>query len=517
MSEIKTFSFNNSEIEKIRSYKYGSDWPIVYIIEDGKELYVGETIRAYSRTKQHLENESRRRLKSIHIISDDESNKSATLDIESSLIEYLIADGNYVLQNGNGGLQNHGYFDREKYQGKFELIWKKLQELGIAKKDLVQIRNSDLFKYSPYKTLTDDQFLITVKLLKNLETKTNQTHLINGGPGTGKTILATFLLKQLVEQGENNIAIVIAMTSLRRTLRNVFRNIPGLKSSMVIGPGDVVKNQYNILIVDEAHRLRRRKNIPNYGMFDKTNQKLSLDNEGDELDWVLKSANQVILFYDKHQSVRPSDILHSKILQNKPIEYQLKAQIRIKGGEDYLNLIDNILEGKSYNKISTKDYDFKLYENLEEMIKDIKQREYDFKLCRVVAGYAWEWISRNNPNDHDIVIGDVKLKWNSQTQDWVNSKNAINEVGCIHTIQGYDLNYTGVIIGPELSFNTRTGQIVVKRENYLDSNGHRGVTDSEELKRYVINIYKTLLTRGILGTYVYVVDKDLRDYFKSQI
>lgn len=323
MSELSTFSFDLKGVEEIRAHKYGSNWPVVYLIENGKELYVGETIRAYSRTKQHLDNKKRQHLKKIHIVTDNEFNKSATLDTESSLIEYLVADGQFKLQNGNAGLQNHDYFDREKYQAKFDVLWEKLQKSGLAKNDLLQIRNSDLFKYSPYKTLTGDQYLIASTLLKYFKQDKEQTYVIHGGPGTGKTILATYLIKQLVEGGNKNIALVIAMTSLRKTLKNVFRSIPGLSSAMVIGPGDVVKKEYDILIVDEAHRLRQRRNIPNFGMFDKTNKQLGLGKDGDELDWVIKSAKQVVLFFDEKQSVRPSDISKHRIQTTKPIEFNL--------------------------------------------------------------------------------------------------------------------------------------------------------------------------------------------------
>lgn len=514
MSEIKSFEFNSAGVEKIKSYKYGSDWPIVYLIENRKELYVGETIRAYGRTRQHLDNVARKNLSTIHIISDDEANKSSTLDTESSLIEYLVADGQYILQNGNGGLQNHNYFDREKYQAKFEIVWEKLQKMGIAKNDLLQIRNSDLFKYSPYKTLTDDQYLIASKLLEHFKEDKEQTYVIHGGPGTGKTILATFLIKQLVEEGKSNVALVVAMMSLRKTLQKVFKSIPGLTPKMVIGPNDVTKQNYDVLVVDEAHRLRRRRNIPNFGSFDKTNKMFGLGNEGTELDWILKSAKQVVLFYDEMQSVKPSDIPAEKISKTNPIEFNLETQMRVKGGSEYLEYIDNLLELKP-TRPNFSEYDFKIYDDFKQMVADIKEKEKEHSLCRLVAGYAWKWVSHKDATKADIVIDGEKLNWNSRIHDWVNSPNALNEVGCIHTTQGYDLNYTGVIIGPELSFDPEKNTIVVSRKNYMDSNGHRGVESEQELKRYIINIYKTLLTRGILGTYVYIVDPKLREYFKN--
>lgn len=517
MSEIKTFSFNKEGVKSIVDYKYGNNWPVVYLIENGNELYVGESIHVYSRAKQHLENEERKRLKNIHIISDDEYNKSATLDTESSLIEYLVADGKYTLQNSNGGLRNHEYFDREKYKAKFDVLWKKLQQKKITQQNLLQIRNSDIFKYSPYKTLTNDQYLIATKLLEEISDNKQQTYLINGGPGTGKTILATYLIKQLVENGKTEVALVIAMTALRKTLKKVFRNIPELNSGMVIGPNEVTNKKYDVLVVDETHRLRQRKNITNYKSFDETNKKFGFGNEGTELDWILKSANKVVLFFDEKQSVRPSDISSKKVKSTNSIIFQLKSQLRVKGGEKYLHFIDSLLEVGKVTKPNFSDYDFKIYDHLDEMISDIKEQEKEHQLSRIIAGYAWKWNSRKNKKIPDIVIGDTKLFWNSVTVDWVNSANAINEVGCIHTIQGYDLNYAGVIIGPEISFDKDKQEIVIDKDKYLDVNGKRSVWDKNELKRYIINIYKTLLTRGILGTYVYIVDDDLKDYFKSRI
>lgn len=520
MNDIKTFEFSKNKFEEIKKYSFGSNWPVVYLLENGKELYVGETVNVYNRSNQHYENPERRRLNTIHIITDEEYNKSATLDIESSLIQYLAADGSFILQNGNHGLKNHNYFDRQKYQAKFEAIWKNLKERKLVKNDIVQIRNSDLFKYSPYKALTVDQAEVAEELMNEIKSGKEQTYIVNGDPGTGKTILATYLFKRLSETKETKnlrVALVVPMTGLRGTLKKIFKNIKGLSAGQVIGPSDVTR-KYDILIVDEAHRLKQRKNITNYKSFDDNNKLLGLDSESTELDWIMKCSKSQILFYDKNQSVRPSDLPPKKFEELNLKKFDLKSQLRIgggNGGEKYIQMVQNIFDLKEVENITDINYDFKIYDELSEMVEDIKEKNSQMDLCRLVSGYAWSWASKNNPDTHDIEIGEVRLKWNSVNHNWVYSSNAINEVGCIHTVQGYDLNYAGVIIGPEISYDPIKKRFIIFPEKYMDMNGKRGVDDREVLERYIINIYKTLLTRGIHGTYIFIVDEALREYFKE--
>jgi DNA replication protein DnaC len=264
MAEIKTFKFDRNNFDDIRGYRFGKNWPVVYVLENGKDVYVGQAINAHRRLKQHYDNIEKQilKLKTAHILSDDEFNVSAALDIEAWLIQYMSADQVFTLHNKNGGLKNHNYYDRPKYKAKFEDIWKQFLEMGIAKSTLEDLKNTDLFKYSPYKSLTEDQLFIARKIFKDIKSGNSQTFIINGKPGTGKTILATYLFKFLKEQDETKnlkMALVVPMTSLRTTIKKVFGKIKGLSSSMVIGPNDVARDFYDLVIVDEAHRLQRRK------------------------------------------------------------------------------------------------------------------------------------------------------------------------------------------------------------------------------------------------------------------
>lgn len=484
MIGIEKFAFKKTEFDKLKKFHFGLNWPVVYLIKNKKEIYVGETTSAYSRSRQHYENEDRRRLSDLYVITDEEYNKSAALDIESQLIQYIAGEGSYKMQNGNQGLLNHNYYDKERYKAKFDTIWQQLIDSGIVSKTPAEIRNGDLFKYSPYKALTEDQLTVADALFKEVQ-KESGTHIVNGGPGTGKTILATYLVMMLKEMPETrhlSVALVVPMVSLRSTIQKVFRSIAGLSASMVIGPGDIAEKQYDILIVDEAHRLQQRKNIPNYGQFDAVNRKLGFDHEGTQMDWLLKQSRHRILFYDKNQSIKPADLRANKFVELKATHHQLTSQLRVEGGDEYIEMISSVLEGRQSRSANIKNYDFKIYSDIRAMVEAIKTKNDEVGLARLVAGYAWKWKSRKDKSLNDIEIDGLGLRWNRVLHDWVNSPNAINEVGCIHTIQGYELNYVGVIVGPELSYDPTLKKFVVRAEHYKDSNGWKGISDPAELE-----------------------------------
>ena len=555
--EINRYDFEDSMFEKFQQNLYAKDlWPVVYILSDGmtKEAYIGETTDTISRISNHFKNEKKNKLTEIRLISGSKFNKSATLDIESNLIKYISGDGEYKLMNGNIGLANHNYYQkREIYWKIFTSIWNGLRSEGIAKHSIEYINNSDLFKYSPYKSLTKDQIKGLTLIINNLLQDNHDTLIIEGGAGTGKTVLATFLFKLIKtdiedfnfedfgeEEGkildlvkklklkypDPKMALVVPMSSFRNTLKKVFKNVKGLRANMVMGPSQFAKGEYDIVLVDESHRLRRRVNLGTYfGAFDKTCERLNLDKDNcSELDWILKRADKKILFYDEDQSIKPSDTLTEDFARLKSssrtkVEY-LRSQIRVSGGNDYVDFIEKLLNCNleiTENKFSPKNYDLKLFGSISDMKYEITKRDEEYGLSRLIAGYAWPWISKNNNNLNDIVIQDVELKWNSVSDDWVNSENSINEVGCIHTTQGYDLNYAGIIFGKEISYDKNKKKIIIIPDNYHDRNGRLSITDPTELENFIKNIYKTILLRGIKGTYIYACDENLRDYLKDFI
>lgn len=555
--EVKRYDFNSNLFNEFQNLHYAKDlWPIVYILSDGviKEAYVGETTDTYARMNSHLKSNAKNKLSSVHLITSEKFNKSATLDIESNLIKYISGDGQYKLINGNVGLANHNYYQKkEVYWDIFKSIWDKLRAEGVSKHSIDYIDNSDLFKYSPYKTLTSEQRSGLLVILNNLLNDEYKNFIVEGGAGTGKTILAIFLFKLLNTNNEDfnfkefgedetefvgliknlknkypcpKMALVVPMSSFRNTLKKVFKNIKGLNSNMVIGPAEIAKEKYDIVVVDESHRLRRRVNLGAYfGAFDNVCEKLNLDRYiCSELDWILLQSSKSILFYDENQSIKPSDVKKEdfdliKLKKDTKVE-SLKSQFRVKGGNDYVQYIDNILncsipaQSEIFN---SKEYEFVLFDSIADLVSQIKLRESENGLSRLIAGFSWPWISKNDKSLYDIKIEGEELQWNRVADDWINSPNAINEVGCIHTTQAYDLNFAGVIFGNEITYDKEKDEIVIIKENYFDRNGSVGISDIKDLKAFIINIYKTVMLRGIKGTYVYVCDKNLREYLSKHI
>lgn len=547
---IKHYLFDTKHIHEINKDKFSLNYPIVYILYDliSNKFYIGETTNAYKRMIDHLSNPDKKELKYVYIISNPVFNKSATLHIEQLLIDHMGSDGSSkkVLNKTNGS--SHKYYNENLYIEIFNDIWGNLKLKKVVTKDILDIQNSDLFKFSPYKSLTTDQDQVIIQYLKLLNESTTSRVFIEGSAGTGKTVLAIYLIKLLSTEFDIDdydsqdseslekfylvkkvidkhrhlsIGLVIPMVSLRKTLKRVFKSINGLSPNMVLGPSDVVKKEYDLLIVDEAHRLKRRVGITNYRSFDDTNRSLGLKNEGTELDWILLRSKHQIFFYDQAQSIRPSDIPKDRfiLMKSEANVFKLSSQLRVKGGIDYIKFVDNLLNPNSNDsriEFKSKDYDLKLYNNLPEMIRDLEVKESKFGLCRMMAGFAWEWVSRKHEMP-DAVIDDVKLYWNRVSQDWINSTTEMNEMGCIHTTQGYDLNYGGVIFGNEIIYNPQTKKIEIIKDNYYDTKGKNGIDNLNVLQDYIINIYKTLMYRGIKGTFIYVCDDNLREYFKNHI
>ena len=565
--EIREFSFSDDGATDVKTDANSRlhNWPVVYIINNDERLYVGETTDFLSRTRQHLQNSQKQGLREIRVILDDTFNKSTCLDLESQLIMLFSGDGKYQVINSNAGIADCDYFDREHYQVTFDQIVENLRVLGLFNQSALDIRNSNLFKYSPYKALNDDQIQVTEAIIddlwQSLEEGDSSVHVVQGSAGTGKTVVGIFLTKLLSDLGTPNqaptgesvfdeyyqegyrelfldkkIGLVVPQQALRASVKHVFSKVSSLSREMVLTPFDVGDSDehYDILIVDEAHRLNRFS-AQSSGMMTKRYKEINARLFGNpesghsQLDWLRKQCDHLILLLDPEQSVRPQDLTPNEInacLDSSHASgrfHKLHSQLRIQGdSREYGDFLDRLLAVGPQSPIeipTIEGYELRVFNDLDEMIEEIQKKDKEFGLSRLAAGYAWEWVSKTNKELFDINIpGARPLRWNSTDKDWV-GKGSSDEVGSIHTLQGFDLNYAGVIIGPDIEVDEH-GFLRANRERYADKRGKADVamaldpserkTTDDDLLRYIRNCYRVLLTRGIRGTYIYAGASTLR-------
>ena len=573
--EIKRTKFEpNSVSTLVKTDTRLKNWPVVYILTSSKEVYVGETLDYNKRMSQHLKTVEKNKLDVTHVVIHEKFNKSVCLELESILINLFTGDGKKTVLNANHGIVDADYYQRDSYREIFNEIFESLRSsYGLFSQSKPDIENSDLYKYSPFKQLNEEQENVVTSLseriISSLSDKKSplQEFIIQGGAGTGKTILAVYLIKLIADYSSERpitteedalpltqaatkrplrIGIVIPQSSLRQTIKRVFKSLDGLSNKMVLSPFDVPKivlnenAKYDLLIVDEAHRLNRFSTQANgsvFKMYCDNNRALygESDKEGNQhnqLDWMRTCSKNLVLLLDPTQAVRPAD-MSSKVWESVIAEsitnklyFQLHSQMRMKLSEidKYKALIDALFGDRPIEESDVPDfsgYDFRIFTNFKEMHEALTRREEEYGLSRMVAGYAWPWISKGDKSDsapYDFELDGVSMRWNRTVESWVHSPTAFQEVGSIHTIQGYDLNYAGVIIGADVELD-ESGKYRVNKNNYHDKRGKANnrvaneKTTPERLRRYVANIYKVLLTRGIRGTYIYAEPSGLAERF----
>lgn len=567
--EIERFPYSTSSVSQ---WATGDDrrqnWPVVYIL-DGAEspassVYVGETVNALSRVRQHIANPAKSGFRRVNVVIDDTFNKSVCLDLESHLIRWLAGDGQFTVMNGNEGIIDARYYGRDVYREGFREIFEQLRSEGLFQRSIPEIENSDLFKLSPFKVLTPEQAIAVEDILgglfDDLAGASRSMSVIEGDPGTGKTIVAIFLLKLLADIRDHDdadevepdsvfaeffvpenrhllqhlrVGLVVPQQSLRESIKKVFRKTPKLSEDQVLTPFDVgvADTPWDILIVDETHRLNQRANQSsgvNNKRFSTINEKLfgSDDRSRTQLDWIrAQSAHQIYLL-DPEQTVRPADLPQSVLralvaeASGSHRRYPLSTQMRVRAGASYVAFVRAVLRGEpsSVDAPDLGDYDLRLFDDLKDMRREILRRNEEHGLARLLAGYAWDWKSSRDSSAFDIELDGLQLRWNTQAKDWINSPSSVDEVGSIHTVQGYDLNYAGVIIGRDLRYDPIARRLLIDRESYRDTKGKENnkqlgvVYTDDDLLQFIRNIYAVLLTRGMRGTYIYVCDPHLRDY-----
>lgn len=378
--------------------------------------------------------------------------------------------------------------------------------------------------------MIDDQKLVyetALQAISGSSSSEKNVIIVDGGPGTGKSVVAINLL--VAANNEQKLAQYVTKNSAPRTvyeskLTGTFNK--SHISNLFIGSGsfvDTEKSLFDVLIVDEAHRLNAKS-----GMF---------QNKGEnQIKEIIDASKCSIFFIDEDQRIALQDIGEKEEIRRwakkagaAVQELSLQSQFRCNGSDGYLAWLDNALQIRdtANENLDGIDYDFKVFESPAELRDTIYLRNKANNSARMVAGYCWKWESKKNRLADDIVFEKYGFaaKWNLSDDGmlWIVKPNSVKEVGCIHTCQGLELDYVGVIIGPDLI--VRDGRIITDATKRAGSDksvhGYKKLhkedpAQAEYLADMIIkNTYRTLMTRGQKGCYVYSVDDETQRYFES--
>jgi uncharacterized protein len=388
-----------------------------------------------------------------------------------------------------------------------------------------------LLQGKPEFVLIDDQKVVYESILQ-VEAKAatrKQVVIVKGGPGTGKSVVAINLVGTLLGR-ERNVRYVsknaapravyearLAGTFTKTRIGNLFSG----SGAFVNDPPDT----YDTLVVDEAHRLNEKSGLyRNLG-----------DNQVKEL---IRSARCTIFFVDDDQRVTLLDIgnteelrRHAKEAEAEVTELELSSQFRCNGSDGYLSWLDNTLDIRltANPDLDTAEFDFRVFDNPADLHALVALKNRANNRSRVVAGYCWKWPSKKDPHAWDIELGefDYRRKWNLDKDGslWIVTPGSVEQVGCIHTCQGLELDYVGVIIGPDLAY--RDGRIITDATMRASSDqsvkGLKQMLKAEPERAEALadaivkNTYRTLMTRGMKGCYVYCTNAPLAAFLRSRL
>lgn len=400
----------------------------------------------------------------------------------------------------------------------------------IRPSKMLQDTLSSMLKGNQEFYMIDSQNIVYQYALRDAVDTVNENKknvmIVKGGPGTGKSVLAINLLVELNKK-DMTCFYVTKNSAPRLVYSNKLRGDFTKKyiDHLFQGSGKFVEEKANALdclVVDEAHRLTEKSDFFGHG-----------DNQIKE---IINASKFSIFFLDENQRVTLKDIGSESLIRKFAEElgagictYELDSQFRCNGSDGYIAWLDNVLEIRETANfdIDGFDYEFKVFDDPNEMRNVIEEKNRINNKSRIVAGYCWEWPkdNRNNPNYNDIQIPEYnfEMSWNLDGGDiFALGEKTVKQAGCIHTTQGLEFDYVGVIIGNDMRYD---GEHIItdykkraKTDQSLNGLGTYKQEDRNKIADEIIkNTYRTLMTRGQKGCYIYCVDKALAQYLRSRI
>lgn len=378
--------------------------------------------------------------------------------------------------------------------------------------------------------LVDDQKLVFESALAHaraVRREGKRVMIVEGGPGTGKSVVAVNLLVSLIAEGltsqyvtKNAAPRAVYEARLTRSQKRSEYSFLFTGSGSFTSSG---KDSFDALVVDEAHRLNEKS-----GLFGNMGE--------NQVKEIIRAARFSVFFIDELQKVTLRDIGDKDVIRRWARELgagvdemRLESQFRCNGSAAYLAWLDHVLGIRvtANDTLNTSEFDFRVVDSPSELMNLVKLRNKERNRARMVAGYCWNWKSKRNPAAMDIVLPDFQAQWNL-TKDgslWIEAPQSVDEVGCIHTCQGLEVDYIGVIIGEDLVVSG--GKVSVQLEKRATSDqsirGWRkllkdgGPDARDKVEATVRNTYRTLMTRGMKGCYVYCVDSALAQHLRAQL
>lgn len=417
-----------------------------------------------------------------------------------------------------------------KYGDRSNLLFR-IENGKIRPSKLLADSISKMIKGNQEFVMIDDQKVVyenALALARKASEKNKQVLIVKGGPGTGKSVVAINLLVYLTKIGmlaqyvsKNAAPRAVYEARLTGSIRpTVIRNLFRGSGAFI----ETQNNEFDALIVDEAHRLNKHS-----GLFGNLGE--------NQIKEIIAASKFSVFFIDEDQRVTLKDIGRKQEIEiwastagASITELELNSQFRCNGSDGYLAWLDNILQIRvtANEEITDLEYDFKIVDTPSELRDIIFEKNKLNNRARMVAGYCWRWPSKTDSSAYDIEFPeyDFRMKWNL-TEDgstWIISPESVNQIGCIHTCQGLEVDYIGVIVGEDLV--VRNGKIIADPSKRASSDSsvkgykrlmkEKPIETKEMIDLVIKNTYRTLMTRGMKGCYVYFVDEETREYFKNQ-
>jgi len=537
MEEVNTeiIPFKRETIKELKSMDY-NNYPVVYILHNNSKklkAYIGETVQIRNRLNNHWKDKKKTMDKAV-IISHNHFNQSATYNIETKLINYFIADQKYELLNKSQTTSSvtHNYYDKPKYDYDiFNDLWEKLRQDKLVDGTLEYLENKDIFKLSPYKELSESQIELKENILEfcieNIKHDKPAVYFIKGEAGTGKSVVlsSTFNAIQDLSKDEHsklegtNNHLLVNHEEMIKTYKTIAESLPNLLKKNYMKPttfiNDVNKGKItsDITLVDEAHLLLSREDP--YNQYRGENH----------LKDIIQSSKVTIIVFDEKQFLKlksywSEDLVKEigKDIDARVGEFQLTNQFRIQADDEIVDWIDDFVNKKVRPIPDSSDkYELEVFDNAGEMFDLIQKRDEKHSLSRIVATFDYE----HKKDGEEYYVEEIGFKgvWNTtkEKQTWAERPDTIKEVGSIYTVQGFDLNYVGVILGPSVSYDEEKEELVILSHKYKDVGAFTDSTKKKieynvkEIKEQIIlNSINVLMKRGVKGLYVYASDEKLR-------